>query len=84
MHTATFYPLGNADTCLIELEKGKKMLFDYANMRDPDDESDKRVDVASELRNVLEAAKAGVSNYIIKPFTADMLQAKMEVIFKKP
>lgn len=57
MHTATFYPIGNADTCLIELERGKKLLFDYANMGDPDDESDKRVDVASELRNVLEAAK---------------------------
>lgn len=56
MHTATFYPIGNADTCLIELEKGKKLLFDYANMRDPDDESDKRIDVASELKSVLEAA----------------------------
>ncbi|RMD86313.1 MAG: response regulator [Candidatus Dadabacteria bacterium] len=33
--------------------------------------------------NVLEAAKAGVSNYIIKPFTADILQQKMEAIFSK-
>ena len=35
--------------------------------------------------NVIEAAKAGVSNYIVKPFTADVLQTKMEAIFtKKP
>ena len=31
--------------------------FDYANMRDPDDDSDKRIDLASELKSVLEAAK---------------------------
>jgi two-component system chemotaxis response regulator CheY len=31
--------------------------------------------------NVIEAAKAGVSNYIIKPFTADQLQTKMEAVF---
>lgn len=35
--------------------------------------------------NVLEATRAGVSNYIIKPFTAEVLQVKMEAIFdKKP
>jgi len=33
---------------------------------------------------MLDAAKAGVSSYIIKPFTADVLQAKMEAIFAKP
>jgi hypothetical protein len=57
MHTATFYPIGNADTCLIELEQGKKLLFDFANMRDPEDDSDKRMDVGSELKSVLETAK---------------------------
>ncbi len=57
MHKATFYPLGNADTCLIELEKGKWLLFDYANMRDPENESDLRIDLATELRNTLTAAK---------------------------
>lgn len=31
--------------------------------------------------NILEAAKAGVSNYIIKPFDADTLRQKMEAIF---
>jgi two-component system chemotaxis response regulator CheY len=40
------------------------------------------VTAESQKENVLEAAKAGVSNYIIKPFTADVLQTKMEAIFK--
>lgn len=30
-----------------------------------------------------EATKAGVSNCIFKPFTADILQTKMETIFKR-
>jgi two-component system chemotaxis response regulator CheY len=33
--------------------------------------------------NVLEAVKAGVSNYVVKPFTAEVLQEKIETIFKK-
>jgi hypothetical protein len=56
MHKATFFPLGNADSYLIELQQGKKILFDYANLRDPEDESDRRADLAVELREVLEAA----------------------------
>ncbi|MCD6292807.1 MAG: chemotaxis response regulator CheY [Deltaproteobacteria bacterium] len=31
--------------------------------------------------NIIEAVKAGVSNYIIKPFTAETMQEKMEKIF---
>ena len=33
--------------------------------------------------NVLEAAKAGVSNYIVKPFNVDSLSQKLEAVFKK-
>lgn len=40
------------------------------------------VTAEAQKENVLEAAKAGVSNYIIKPFTADVLQLKMEAIWK--
>lgn len=32
--------------------------------------------------NIIEAVKAGVSNYIVKPFTADVLQSKIEAILK--
>jgi two-component system chemotaxis response regulator CheY len=33
--------------------------------------------------NVIEAVKAGVDNYVVKPFTAETLQEKLEQIFKK-
>ncbi|MEW6248563.1 MAG: chemotaxis response regulator CheY [Nitrospirota bacterium] len=32
--------------------------------------------------NLMEAIQAGVSNYIVKPFTAETLQEKMNKIFK--
>jgi two-component system, chemotaxis family, chemotaxis protein CheY len=33
--------------------------------------------------NIIEAVKAGVDNYVVKPFTADTIQEKIEQIFKK-
>ncbi|MEJ2071184.1 MAG: response regulator [Syntrophobacterales bacterium] len=33
--------------------------------------------------NVMVAIKAGVNNYVVKPFTAEVLQEKIETIFKK-
>jgi hypothetical protein len=57
MPKLTFYPLGNADCCLIDLANGKKILFDYANMRDPNDEDDRRFDLPKALREDLEAAE---------------------------
>jgi two-component system, chemotaxis family, chemotaxis protein CheY len=33
--------------------------------------------------NVMDAVKAGVNNYVVKPFTAEVLQEKIETIFKK-
>lgn len=33
--------------------------------------------------NIIEAAKAGVSQYIVKPFTVEALQQKLEAIFNK-
>jgi hypothetical protein len=53
MHTVSFFPIGNADTCLIELENGRRCLFDFADMRDPNDCSDKRCDLEQELRGRL-------------------------------
>lgn len=54
MHKVIFYPLGNADTCLIELENGKIMLFDYAHVCDGEDEDDKRINLAEALSEYLE------------------------------
>lgn len=56
MHKVTFYPLGNADTCLIELDCGAKLLFDYAN-KATDDEDDKRIGLEEALRSVLEESE---------------------------
>lgn len=37
----------------------------------------------SESHQVAEAVKAGVDNYIVKPFTPDLLQKKLEETYKK-
>lgn len=52
MHTVRFFPIGNADTCLITLEKGRRSLFDFADMRSGED-GDKRCDLEAELRACL-------------------------------
>ena len=41
-NTITFYPLGNADCCLIKLHTGALIAFDYADMNNPDDDGEKR------------------------------------------
>ena len=53
MHKMTFFHLGNADCCRIDLENSKKMLFDFADVRDPDDANDLRCDLPKELRDDL-------------------------------
>ncbi|MGE3977330.1 MAG: chemotaxis response regulator CheY [Nitrospira sp.] len=40
------------------------------------------VTAEAQQSNLVEAVKAGVSNYIVKPFTAETLQEKIEKIFK--
>jgi hypothetical protein len=57
MHKVTFHPLGNADCCRIDLDNGKKLLFDYAQTRPADDENDPRIDLAKELWEDLKSAK---------------------------
>jgi beta-lactamase superfamily II metal-dependent hydrolase len=49
----TFYPLGNAETILLELGNGKKVLFDFADTY-TDDNSDKRINLTSELQGIKE------------------------------
>jgi hypothetical protein len=56
MPKLTFFPLGNADSCRIDLAGGEKLLFDYANTRCVDDSEDKRVDLPKLLRDDLDAA----------------------------
>jgi two-component system, chemotaxis family, chemotaxis protein CheY len=40
------------------------------------------VTAESQKENVIQAVQAGVSNYIVKPFTADLLETKLSLIFK--
>ena len=40
------------------------------------------VTAESQKDNVIEAVQAGVSNYIVKPFTADTLETKLNAVFK--
>ncbi len=41
------------------------------------------VTAEAEKEKVIEAIKAGVSNYVVKPFTAEILKEKIEKIFEK-
>ena len=43
MAKLTFYPLGNADCCLIRLDNDKLIVVDYADMRNANDPEDKRI-----------------------------------------
>lgn len=51
-----FFPLGNADTLRLDLADGRKVLVDYAAMRNEDDDEDKRCDLPAELRRDLDKA----------------------------
>lgn len=67
MPKLTFFPLGNADCCLIDLAPGHKLLFDYAATRDSSDDKDRRIDLPKALREDLEAAKR--KNYDVVAIT---------------
>ena len=41
------------------------------------------VTAESEQTNIIEAAKAGVSDYVVKPFNAATLKTKLENMYKK-
>ena len=49
-----FYPLGNADSALIEFADERLMLIDYCHRKEAENEEDKRIDLPEELRAVLE------------------------------
>jgi len=63
----TFYPLGNADTALIRLADNRIILVDFADMRDPSDKADKRIDLAAEVKRAL--AEANKKDFAVVCFT---------------
>ena len=52
MSEILFFPVGNADTCLLTSDDGSQLLFDFASPKNHGD-GDKRVDLAQELRTRL-------------------------------
>jgi hypothetical protein len=67
MHKVTFFPVGDADCCRIDLHDGRKILFDFGNMRDPNDENDKRSDLPTLLNEDLESS--GRTGFEVVAFT---------------
>ncbi|MEJ7816565.1 MAG: MBL fold metallo-hydrolase [Rubrobacter sp.] len=66
-HRITFYPEGNADTCLVEPENGEMLLFDYADRHGDDEAARLRVDLSAALEEKLEAA--GRDGFDVVAFT---------------
>lgn len=67
MTSLTFYPLGNADTCLVTLKNERRMLIDFADKRDRNDPHDLRCDLPKLLKDDLR--KAGIDAYSVVAFT---------------
>jgi hypothetical protein len=82
MAKLTFYNLGNADCCLMDLDNKRKLLFDYADTRCADDKEDKRADLPTLLRNDLKAARR--DNYDVVAFShldLDHIQRSSEFFY---
>ena len=63
----SFFPLGNADSILLDLPGHRKLLFDFAHVANPDDSDDKRADLKKLLSDDLRAA--GRKDYDVVAFT---------------
>ena len=56
MTKITAYPVGNGDTLRLDLRDGRKMLVDFADMRNRADRTDKRIDLPAAIRADLRLA----------------------------
>lgn len=82
LHKITFFPLGNADCCLIDLANGYKLLFDYAQCRKVDDTADLRIDLATALKDDLKTA--GKDHFDVVAFTHaddDHIQGASDIFY---
>ena len=66
MEGIIFFPVGNADTCLLATDDERLLLFDFAAPKNQGDD-DKRIDLAEELRNRL--AEAGRDDFDVVSFS---------------
>ncbi|MEP5759429.1 MAG: hypothetical protein ABJ327_09060 [Litoreibacter sp.] len=67
MTQITFFPIGNADTSLVELNDGRRMLIDFADTKKPDDDAEKRCDLTKHIRDDLDGSD--FDSYHIVAFT---------------
>ena len=82
MHTLTFYPLGNADTCLIEMESKSVLLIDFADTRSADDVDDKRIDLSEAIRERLdELEREDVDVLALTHLDQDHIQCTSEFFY---
>jgi len=84
MHKITFYPLGNADSSLIELENGQNILFDYAHVKCSEDEEDLRIDLKTNILEKME--EKGKDNFDVVAFShadEDHYQGFSDILFLK-
>ena len=65
MAKLTFFPVGNADCCRIDLSDGQKLLFDFADTRDPSDKEDLRIDLPNALREDLESTDRNYYDVVV-------------------
>jgi hypothetical protein len=65
MHSINFFPVGNADCFRIDLGPGRQVLFDYADMRNAADSTDKRIDLPTVLRKDLEDRKRDYYDVVV-------------------
>jgi hypothetical protein len=67
MPKITLFPVGTADTTLLDLADGQKVLVDYCHRRTAEDVNDPRIDLADGLRTNLRVAKRNA--YDVVAFT---------------
>jgi hypothetical protein len=65
MPKLTFYPLDNADCCLIDLDGGEKLIFDFGDQRDLANSFDLRVDLTQTIRDNFAAAKKDTADVLV-------------------
>lgn len=80
MHKVKFYPIGNADTCFIHLDNDRRIIFDYANTFDPNDDDEKRVDLEKHIREDIGDSKK-VDVFAISHLDKDHYQGASEIFW---
>ncbi len=81
MPRLTFYPIGNADCCLIDLSGSEKIIVDYANAKS-NDANDVRIDLEEAIReNLAQAGRKDVDVFCITHLDRDHIGRSSELFW---